>query len=207
MLRAVTPIYNDEYQLSIFNANGMIMEEVLQFINKVGTETRINNATWSLPYWESIFRIKPTDTQTIEQRRRNVILKMNEYFPVTKNRMETIINTFVENQNASVIDVPEEYAFIIRIPHTSGSIDSGLFTAVEEVKPAHLQSLYRYVFEVPSITVGARQHVYPVSYPKTNQSITTDNGVGVNSESKIHIPTKTYGYEVIYPVTGMAFCY
>lgn len=118
-----------------------------------------------------------------------------------------MVNTFVENRNAKVIDVPGAYEFIVRVPHTSGLVGSGLVEAVEEIKPAHLQSLFMYVFEVPSIKISAREHVYPVIYPKTNQAITTNNDLGVSSESKIDIPAKTHGYKVVYPITGMAFSY
>jgi len=138
MLRAVNPIYTDEYQLSIFNANGLVMEEVHQAANKIATETLINNATWSLPYWESLFQIKPRDNQTIGQRRRAVILRMNEYFPVTRQRMESIIDGFTENDGTSIDDERGDYIFDVTLKK-SGAIDLvAMIDAIEESKPAHL---------------------------------------------------------------------
>lgn len=138
MLQSVTPFYHDEYQLSIFDANGAVMEEVLTAVHKLKNEVLIESATWALPYWESLFLINPTDNQTIEQRRRIVILKMNEYFPVTRQRMESIIETFIESGSVSIDDERGDYIFEIFLK-SPGSIDFiGMLTAIEETKPAHL---------------------------------------------------------------------
>lgn len=138
MLRAVTPIYTDNYQLSVFNANGLIMENVLAAMSKISKEVLVNNATWSLPYWESLFKVKSTDNQTIEQRRRAVILRMNEYFPVTRRRMESIVDTYTEYGRTSIDDKRGDYIFEI-ILKNSGEIDFvAMIAAIEETKPAHL---------------------------------------------------------------------
>jgi len=208
MLNGVTPIYsNDDYSLSIFEANGSIMNMLVNFTESLTTELFPQNGTWSLVYWEDKLGIVHKEKKTNAERIQRVLYELNKYFTVTRKRLENVVNTYVENRNAKVIDVPGAYEFIVRIPHTGGLIGNGLVDAIEEIKPAHLQSLFMYVFEVPGIKVSARDHVYPVVYPKTNQAITTDNGVGVSSESKIDMPAKTHGYKVIYPITGMAFSY
>ncbi|KYG90343.1 hypothetical protein A0U40_18440, partial [[Bacillus] sp. KCTC 13219] len=140
MYNSVTPgIYNkDEMQLSIFNANGLIMDEVLQTALKMHIELLINNATWSLPYWEQMFRLKPMDNQTLDQRRRAVILKMNEYFPVTRRRMESIIDAFTQLGGTEIDDKRGDYIFQVVLKN-SGEIDlNGMINAIEETKPAHL---------------------------------------------------------------------
>lgn len=166
MLRAVTPIYRDEYQLSIFNANGLIMQEVHNAADKLTLEVLINSSTWSLPYWEELFRIKPGDNQTIERRRRAVILKMNEYFPVTKRRMESIVETFTENGGVLIDDERGDYIFEILFKN-SGVIDfNGVIEAIEEAKPAHLD--YKFHIEhahnwyIGGVVLGAEMTVlYP----------------------------------------------
>lgn len=208
MLKGVTPIYNnDNYSLSIFEANGSVMDMIVKFAENLTTELFPQHGTWSLTYWEDklgiVYKEKKTDAERIQR----ILYELNKYFTITRKRLENAVNAFVENRNAKVIDVPCAYEFIVRIPHTGGLVGKGLVEAIEEIKPAHLQSLFMYVFEVPGIKVSARKHVYPVVYPNTNQAITNDNGVGVRSESKIDIPSKAHGYKVIYPVTGMAFSY
>lgn len=138
MLQAVTPdIYRDEYELSIFNANGLIMQEVHDAASKLTAEVLINNATWSLPYWEELFQIKSGDNQAIEHRRRAVILKMNEYFPVTRQRMKAIVETFTESGGVSIDDERGDYIFEVLF-RNSGKVDfNGAIEAIEETKPAH----------------------------------------------------------------------
>lgn len=194
MLRAVTPIYTDEYQLSIFNANGLVMEELQGITNKIGMEVLINNATWSLPYWESLFRIKPTDNQTIEQRRRAVILRMNEYFPVTRRRMESIVDTFTENGGTVINDKRGDYTFEI-ILRNSGAIDFiDMVAAVEETKPAHLgyeltQENNSFMFFSSSLLSGDETTVYPWSPTEVVLS------------AKINLGTASQSYErlAVYP--------
>lgn len=186
MLRAVTTIDADEYQLSIFNANGLIMEEVHQAANKINAETLVNNATWSLPYWESLFRIKPSDNQTMVQRRRAVILKMNEYYPVTKQRMEYIIDTFTENGGTTIDDERGDYTFEV-ILKNSGAIDLiEMIAAVEESKPAHLD--YKLVqenddsmfFGLISLS-GDETTIYP--WQPSELNLNTRINVGAASQS------------------------
>ena len=168
MLRAVTPIYTDEYQLAVFNANGLIMEEVQGIANKLSMEVLINNATWSLPYWESLFRIKPRDNQTIRQRRRAVVLRMNEYFPVTRRRMESIVDTFTENGGTVINDKRGDYIFDV-ILKNSGAIDFlAMIAAIEEAKPAHLdyeitQENHSSMFFASAFLSGEEITVYPWS--------------------------------------------
>lgn len=53
MLDGVTPIYsNDNYSLSIFEANGSVMDMLVNFTESLTTELFPQNGTWSLVYWE-----------------------------------------------------------------------------------------------------------------------------------------------------------
>lgn len=201
MLRAVTPIYTDEYQLSIFNANGLIMEELQGITNKIGLEVLINNATWSLPYWESLFRIKPTDNQTIEQRRHAVILRMNEYFPVTRRRMESIVDTFTENGGTVINDKRGDYSFEI-ILRNSGAIDFiNMVAAVEETKPAHLAALFAALAEEVTAIITPKEYTFPVPHPITDTFYTAPVH-GVGSMAKGTVTSKSYNFAVPYPITN-----
>lgn len=166
MLRAVTNFYEDPYQLAIFDATGVVMEEVLDAVHKIKTETLINNAAWSLPYWEDLFQLKASDEQTLEQRRRNVILKMNEYFPVTRQRMEAIVEAFMDGGEVKIDDERGDYIFEILLDGPDYVDLEGMIRAVEETKPAHLG--YKFgVNNYSGLFVGGfvigNEHV--ISYP------------------------------------------
>lgn len=204
MLRAVTPIDNDEYRLSIFNANGFIMEEVHQAASKITTETLINNATWSLSYWESLFRIKPRDDQTVEQRRRAVILKMNEYYPVTRRRMETIVDTLTENGGTVIDDERGDYILEIILDGAGAFEFSEIKAAIEEVKPAHLA--YEIVAEILMglIRIADDSYSYPVYY-KTCGEFSGEKNFSQSDVGDIALSNDTYDYKVEYPVVEKRF--
>lgn len=156
MLQSVgSAFFDDPYQLAIFNANGLIMEEVHQAADRLMFEVLINEATWSLPYWEQLFRIKAGDRQTIEERRRAVVLKMNEYFPVTRKRMESIISAYTEHNGVSIDDKRGNYIFEVFL-RNSGKFDfSGATEAIEETKPAHLDYQYHLINDDKWVIGGA----------------------------------------------------
>lgn len=196
MLRAVTPIYTDEYQLSVFNANGLMMEEVQGFANKLSMEVIINNATWSLPYWESLFRIKPKDNQTIGERRRAVILRMNEYFPVTRRRMESIVDTFTENGGTAINDRRGDYIFEV-ILKNSGSIDLiEMIAAIEDTKPAHLdyhitqESNENHIYVSALALSGEQVTIYPWAPEEIQLETRVDFGGGSLSYEELTIYPK-----------------
>lgn len=173
MLKDVTPIYsNDIYSLSIFEANGSIMETISEFTNDLTSELFAQNATWSLIYWEEFLGIKDIVPKNHVERIQRVIYELNKYFTVTLKRMETVVNTFVENKNAKVIDVDNEYRFIIVLPQSNSKISPGLFEAVEEIKPAHLLASYQLEtnakeYLTSAYLSGGTTTIYPY-YPKNS---------------------------------------
>lgn len=199
MYNAVTPgIYNqDPLQLSIFNANGLIMGEVLQRALKMHIDLMIQNATWSLPYWEQLFQIVPQDNQTIEQRRRAVIMKMNEFSPVTRRRMESIIDTFTEKNGTKINDKTGDYILRIFLRGPGETDLVGIINAIEEVKPAHLDYRITQENDVNFIYIGASElsgeevTIYPWTPSEINLQTKLDfTGIVQSHEELIIYPKK-----------------
>lgn len=181
MYNAVTPgIYNqDLLQLSIFNANGVMMDEVYQRALKLHIEVLIQNATWSLPYWEQLFGINPKDSQTIEERRRAIIVRMNEYSPITRRRMESIIDVFTQNKGTKIDDKKGDYIFRVTL-NNPGEIDfPAMIEAIEETKPAHLDYQITYKSEPSYMYVGTTEFSGEevTIYPWTPEEITMETSV------------------------------
>ncbi|MCL1701634.1 putative phage tail protein [Lysinibacillus sp. Bpr_S20] len=187
MLKDVTPIYsNDIYSLSIFEANGFIMEAISKFTNDLTSELFPQNATWSLIYWEEFLGIKDIERKNQVERIQKVLYELNKYFTVTLKRMETVVNTFVENKNAKVLDVDNEYRFIILLPQSNNKISPGLFEAVEEIKPAHLMASYRLEanakeYVSSACLSGGTITIYP--YYPTNSNMQTKMIFGAITQS------------------------
>lgn len=197
MYNAVTPgVYNqDPLQLAIFNANGLIINEVYQRALKLHIGLMIQNATWSLPYWEQLFRIAPRDNQTLEQRRRAVIMKMNEYSPVTRKRMEAIIDVFTQNKGTKIEDKKGDYIFRITLKNPGETDLMGMYEAIEETKPAHLdyqitqQSDSNFVYVCATEFSGEEVTIYPW----------TPDEITLQTTTSFAGATQSYEFLTIYP--------
>ncbi|PIC59113.1 hypothetical protein CSV80_00895 [Sporosarcina sp. P12(2017)] len=145
MLRSVTPIYtNDDLALSVFEANGKVMHDIAVVIEGLTFEMYPQNATWTIDYWEQMLGIKPNKNLLNWQRVQKVLFELNKYYTITRHRMEIIVNEFIENKNATVVDIDGEYAFRVIIPMNNEFINSysDLKKTVEEMKPAHLKAIF-----------------------------------------------------------------
>ena len=196
MLNGVTPIYsNDFYSLSVFEANGSIMDIISKFTNDLINELFPQNATWSLIYWEELLGINDAGRKSHAERIHKVIYELNKYFTVTRKKMEFVVNTFVENKNARVKDIENEYCFIIVLSQSSGVISPGLYESVEDIKPAHLLATYQLEMNANacfacSNLVGGTTTIYPYLPVKIEMQTQMVHGAITHSAQNIEIYPK-----------------
>ncbi|RIJ63596.1 putative phage tail protein [Rummeliibacillus sp. POC4] len=200
MLESVTPIYNnDDYALSIFEANGKIMDEISVIIKQTIDQAFPQKASWSLNYWEEKLGIKNMANRMDKERIQQVLYELNKYFSISRYRMEMIVNNFVDKKNATVEEEGEEYAFRIIIPVDS-KIGIGLRQAIEDVKPAHLLPIFERVIEAGSIVVTGGTYHYPVYYPETGE-FSGEKNFSQFDTGIIENKDDSYIFEVEYPVS------
>lgn len=156
--------------------------------------------------WEKMLRIKRRTTDSIEERKTRILTKINNKLPYTMRALKQLLNSLCGEGNYNVLLNPHTYELHFEFYNKIADVHH-LKETLEEMIPLNLWLHFVYAIKVPAIKISARSHVYPVKYPVTNQAITTNNDVGVSSNSNIEIPTKGHGYKVIYPITGMAFSY
>lgn len=156
--------------------------------------------------WEKMLKLKRRTTDTLEERKNRILTKINNKLPYTMRTLKQLLNSLCGEENYNVLLNPHTYELHFEFYNKITDVHH-LKKTLEDMIPLNLWLHFLYVINVPVVKVSARDYVYPVVYPVTNQAITTNNGIGVSSESKIDIPSKTHGYKVIYPVTGMAFSY
>lgn len=156
--------------------------------------------------WEKMLKLKRRTTDTLEERKNRILTKINNKLPYTMRTLKQLLNSLCGEENYNVLLNPHTYELHFEFYNKITDVHH-LKKTLEDMIPLNLWLHFLYVINVPAVKVSARDHVYPVVYAVTNQAITTNNGIGVSSESKIDIPSKTHGYKVIYPVTGMAFSY
>lgn len=140
LFETVTPIYYQSIVMSsIFQAIGEEFENIDELTEEVLLQLFPQTATWGIVYWEEATHIPINNAVPLEQRRARILSKMQTRWPVTKSRMEAIINNFVSSKNAYIKQLYDQYKFVINIPLTGEKVYySGLVETVEEVKPAHL---------------------------------------------------------------------
>lgn len=170
---------NDEYQLSIYEANGRIMDSLDASVDKVVIANDVTKATWSLYILEWLYQIptKPNDSDT--ERRRRIIQKMNEFFPVTKWRMKQLIQAYTDG----VVDIDDErgdYIFEVIIEAATYIDTKSIIETIEETKPAHLDYKFK-TTELDAVTIAgvAKYGESVVLYPQPIQSQTLESDVSI----------------------------
>jgi len=96
---------------------------------------------WSLSIWERELAIIPGFYDTVNLRRAMILAKLAGTPTMTLEQMKRIVNQFVHEQTATVENIPNEYVFKIIIPVDDVPWFTPMNEAVEEYKPAHLESL------------------------------------------------------------------
>lgn len=116
-----------------------LYDRYLDFLNQL----QVCTASWGLSFWEQTYGI-PVDVSKPEQERREILYsKMRAIGSVTPNMIRNIAAAFSQDEPV-VTEFPGEYRFIVSVIQ---SLDhptylQGLYAAVEEMKPAHLQAGY-----------------------------------------------------------------
>ncbi|WP_060210305.1 putative phage tail protein [Sporosarcina koreensis] len=206
MLQSVTPIYNnDELALAVFEANGRVMDEIRKVIKDLKHEMFPQHASWTLGYWESMLNIKTNKNLSDAERVQKILFELNKYFPITRKRMEQIVNVHVQNRDAKVIEDRGEYSFTIQIPSENLIITADIHRDVEEAKPAHLAYMISVLADELRAIIRAKQYTFPVPYPVTGTFHTAPIG-GVASKATMAAESKAYANSVPYPVTGTFYC-
>lgn len=133
----------------------------LDFLN----QHQVCTATWGLSFWEQIYGI-PADVSKPEQERREILYsKMRAIGSVTPEMIRRLAAAFSEGEPV-VTEFPSEYRFTVFVTQ---SLDRptylhGLYAAIEEMKPAHLQA-------------GYGTHYLPVSLQETESVFLRNFGV------------------------------
>lgn len=104
----------------------------------------IETATWGLNSWERIFEVVPPVGAGYELRRALVKAKMAGWGVMTKSQSEGLVNQFVAEKDAYIIELPEPGTLCIVIP-SGTNYPRELRQALDEMIPAHLVFGFRYV--------------------------------------------------------------
>lgn len=96
----------------------------------------VESATWGLSDWERVYGIKTNKHLTINQRRQNLLVKIQGTKTITVKQLETIINQIVPVCGAHVLEntKPNEFKVALDVAAYVETVRE----LVDKYKPAHL---------------------------------------------------------------------
>lgn len=123
---------------------------VLDVKNQLFVET----ATWGLSDWERVLGISVKENAGIEDRRIQILLKLQGLNTVSEAFMNNLINMFCENKSGYIIQHNPEYWFEVVLNGNQKLDLDSLSDAIETYKPAHLG----YTYSV-NISLDSRRYI------------------------------------------------
>lgn len=94
--------------------------------------------------WEKELGLTPREEASLDLRKAQVKAKLQLPAIMTPMQIQSIVNLFVNNRTAKVVELPGTYHFRIDIPFGDLIWSAEMRQAVEEAKPAHLGYSIRY---------------------------------------------------------------
>ena len=108
--------------------------DILDVKNQLFVET----ATWGLSDWERVLDLSVKENASIEDRRIQILLKLQGLNTVSETFMNNLINMFCEDKSGYIIQHNPEYWFELCISGDDEIKWKELLEAVNTYKPAHL---------------------------------------------------------------------
>lgn len=140
----------------------------------------VTTATWGLDDWEDFLGITTDTNKTADARRQAIIQKINGNNVVTLEFLTRLVNMYVADKQAFIIDHPETYS--IDILYHGGQIQdyNALDTAINTYIPSHI-GFKLITYTTDTVTYYGAGTVQ--SYTKTNVDMT--NKYTINTKDMI----------------------
>lgn len=186
MMSRISPIYDRSYVGKwIFQVMGLEMDDARLRFEELRLQAFPETATWGLMYWEQRYGITPATGQTLEERRRAVLLKRNAREPINPKKLERIIQTMT-GMEATVTENVAPYTFSVEIRSDGSPIDfDAVMSKLKRIKPSHQRMILRLAADV-GIRIKPARQVYPFPYRMAGTHPQT-NIVGVLQDAEIDI--------------------
>lgn len=102
----------------------------------------VETATWGLTDWERVLDISVKKGSSINDRRTQILLKLQGANVVSKAFIVKLINNFLNDASGTIVEHNKEYYFDVCFNNGSLFDWEGLQEAIEIYKPAHLGVKY-----------------------------------------------------------------
>lgn len=132
----------------IFNCEDEELNFLRNLIDRMITEVIVKTATiYGIERYEKIYKI--TDiASTIEGRRANILLKMNNNNPYTKKWLEKLLDTIIGQDNYTLTIDTNSYSVFIDVSLSNSSILESLRKQLAQEIPANLKLQYNFYTDI-----------------------------------------------------------
>lgn len=201
MMSRISPIYDRSYVGKwIFQVMGLDMDATRLRFEELRLQAFPETATWGLTYWEQRYGITPTPSQTLEERRRAVLLKRNAREPINPRKLEHIIQTMT-GMEATVAENVAPYTFSVEIHSDGGPIDfDAVMSKLKRIKPSH-QRMILYMEADVGIRIKPSRQAHPFPYRMAG-TVPQDNLVGAIRAGELSAAIDTSASSFDYPLCG-----
>ena len=146
LYNSLSPLEAEMKQMAdLFGVEQEELNLLLQEIEKMYLRLRVKSADGDgIALWETEYGIQHNTALTIEQRRANVLAKMNSGLSATKEMLENMVKQILDADDVKIVEYPAEYRFEVYV-HTQFFEENINIAdeALSEARPAHLA--YRFI--------------------------------------------------------------
>ena len=160
------PVLQDVRELQqITAAENPELNQLDQCIDDALADAYLNDMTLNgIKRWESMLHI--TSAGTLDDRRKAIILRLNEMLPYTIRRLRQMLASICGDDGYSV--AVDGYTLTVRLPALSYHVAWAVYDTLARVVPANMQNIIRLVFQSPAPVgistiskLGVTLHLYP----------------------------------------------
>lgn len=140
--------YNDVIEVKEIQLNfGQEMAKIKFSVKDLIDQCFIDTATFGLDFYERMYGITIDKSKSYEERREIIKAKLRGSGTATKELIKNVATAFSGGE-VEIEEYPEEYRFVVRFVGIKGIPKNmtGLISALEEIKPAHLSYSFKYTF-------------------------------------------------------------
>lgn len=208
MIETITSIYkNSGIEQAIYEAIGSEFDHVDKLAEEVLFQLFPQTATWGLVFWEQRLNISINPNEDIDKRRKMVITKLQTKYPITPERMASILKSYT-GFDSIINEGIADYIFevILTTENTFNINTKDVLKIINKIKPSHLRyNLGLQYNKTVGITEGFKKYVYDLpivgiycgTYPYSVQEARSFSGnIGIDEESD----TEEYTYNI--PLCG-----
>ncbi|SFC63714.1 putative phage tail protein [Clostridium uliginosum] len=130
---------------NIYNVQQIEIDKLNLDVKDLLNQCFVESTTWGIKYWEEFVGIIPDSSKKIENRRSRVLARLRGEGTTTIEVIKQIAKSFIND--IEVIENNKNYSFEVDLKTYNAfpNILDPLYTAIEEVKPAHLGVDYKLI--------------------------------------------------------------